>query len=43
VLMNDVHSFENTGTQPLEFLVVGVAREKGRLDTVVETEAPRPR
>jgi mannose-6-phosphate isomerase-like protein (cupin superfamily) len=34
VLFNDVHSFENTGTGELEFMIVGVAREKGRLDTV---------
>ncbi len=34
VLFNDVHSFENTGTSELEFMIVGVAREKGRLDTV---------
>ncbi len=35
VLMNDVHSFENTEqTGELEFMIVGVAREKGRLDTV---------
>lgn len=33
ILLNDVHSFENTGTEPLEFLIVGVAREKGKLDT----------
>jgi mannose-6-phosphate isomerase-like protein (cupin superfamily) len=33
VLLNDVHSFENTGKQDLEFLIVGIAREKGKLDT----------
>jgi len=32
VLFNDVHAFENTGARDLEFLIVGVAREKGRLD-----------
>ena len=32
VLFNDVHSFENDGSGDLEFMVVGVAREKGRLD-----------
>jgi mannose-6-phosphate isomerase-like protein (cupin superfamily) len=32
VLFTDVHSFENTGSGDLEFLIVGVAREKGRLD-----------
>ncbi|MBM3775201.1 MAG: cupin domain-containing protein [Acidobacteria bacterium] len=34
VLLRNQHSFENTGTSELEFLVVGVAREKGKLDTV---------
>ena len=33
VLLSDIHSFENTGGEPLEFMVVGVAREKGKLDT----------
>jgi mannose-6-phosphate isomerase-like protein (cupin superfamily) len=28
-----VHSFENTGSQDLEFMVVGVALEKGVLDS----------
>jgi uncharacterized cupin superfamily protein len=32
VLLNDVHSFENTSSQDLEFLIVGIAREKGKLD-----------
>ncbi len=27
VQLSDVHSFENTGTEPLEFLIVGVARD----------------
>lgn len=34
IQFNDVHSFENTGGSDLEFMIVGVAREKGRLDTV---------
>ena len=33
VLLNDVHSFENTAAADLEFMIVGVAREKGRLDS----------
>jgi mannose-6-phosphate isomerase-like protein (cupin superfamily) len=36
VLLNDVHSFENTGGADLELLVVGVAVEKWKIDTVVE-------
>ena len=35
VLFNDVHAFENTGARDLEFLIIGVAREKGRLDVQV--------
>lgn len=34
VLLNEVHSFRNTGTEPLELMVVGVARAKWALDTV---------
>jgi hypothetical protein len=32
VLLNDQHSFENTGSIDLEFMIVGIAREKGKLD-----------
>jgi mannose-6-phosphate isomerase-like protein (cupin superfamily) len=34
VLLNDIHAFENTGTDDLEFLVVGIARQKWALDTI---------
>ena len=34
VFLNEVHSFKNTGTEPLELMVVGVARQKWALDTV---------
>ncbi len=34
LLLGDVHSFENTGTSDLEFMIIGIAREKGKLDTV---------
>jgi mannose-6-phosphate isomerase-like protein (cupin superfamily) len=30
----DVHSFENTGSAPMELLVIGAAMEKFKLDTV---------
>jgi len=31
----DVHSFQNTGSEPLEFLIVGVARDMSkRVDTI---------
>jgi len=33
IRVNEIHSFENTGAQDLEFMVVGVALEKGRLDS----------
>jgi mannose-6-phosphate isomerase-like protein (cupin superfamily) len=35
VFLNEVHSFKNTGTEPLEMMVVGVARQKWALDTVM--------
>jgi mannose-6-phosphate isomerase-like protein (cupin superfamily) len=34
LLLGDVHTFENTGSGALEFLIIGIAREKGKLDTV---------
>jgi mannose-6-phosphate isomerase-like protein (cupin superfamily) len=30
IQLNDVHSFQNKGAQPLEMLIVGVAREKSK-------------
>ena len=30
IQLSDVHSFENTGTEPLEFLIVGVARDMSK-------------
>lgn len=32
ILLNDVHSFENSGSEDLEFMVVGIARQKWALD-----------
>ena len=41
VLLNEVHSFENTGSSDLEFMVVGIAVLKGSLDTTdVKTSGP---
>src|SRR5262249_51940284 len=34
VMLNDVHAFANTGQGPLEFLIVGIARQKWALDTI---------
>lgn len=36
IQLNEVHSFENTGTEPLEFLIVGVSRDSTRRVDVVE-------
>ena len=33
ILLTDVHSFENTGSQDLEFMVVAVSRVKGLIDS----------
>lgn len=30
--LNDMHAFENNGSGDLEFMIIGIAREKGRLD-----------
>jgi mannose-6-phosphate isomerase-like protein (cupin superfamily) len=30
IQLNDVHSFENTGSQPVEFMIVGVSRDSNR-------------
>jgi mannose-6-phosphate isomerase-like protein (cupin superfamily) len=35
VLFGDVHAFENTGSEDLQLLVIGVAAEKWKLDTSV--------
>jgi mannose-6-phosphate isomerase-like protein (cupin superfamily) len=34
VMLNEAHSFTNTGTQDLELMIIGVAMQKGALDTV---------
>ena len=34
VLLNQVHSFRNNGTQDLELMIVGIATRKGVLETV---------
>ena len=30
IQLNDVHSFDSTGSEPLEFLIVGVSRDNTR-------------
>ena len=34
VLLNEVHSLSSSNSQALELMIIGVAREKGKLDTV---------
>ena len=35
IRLNEVHSFENTGSEPLEFMIVGVSRDSNRrIDSV---------
>jgi hypothetical protein len=33
VLLNEAHSFRNTGSQDLEFMIVGIASKRGVLET----------
>lgn len=35
ILLGQAHSFRNTGTEDLEFMIIGIAQEKGVLDTEV--------
>jgi mannose-6-phosphate isomerase-like protein (cupin superfamily) len=43
IQLNDIHSFENTGAQPLEFLIVGVSRDNTRrVDSVDGSAMRRP-
>jgi mannose-6-phosphate isomerase-like protein (cupin superfamily) len=41
ILLNEVHSFENSGSQPLEFLIVGVSRDNNRRVDSVDVLTPR--
>jgi mannose-6-phosphate isomerase-like protein (cupin superfamily) len=41
--LGETHSFENTGAEPLEMLVVGVSRDANRVIDVVETGEGRRR
>jgi mannose-6-phosphate isomerase-like protein (cupin superfamily) len=35
VLLNEAHSFKNTGTEDLEFMIIGIASQKGVLETTL--------
>ena len=41
IQLNDVHSVENTGSQPLEFLIVGVSRDNTRRVDSWDAQDPR--
>jgi mannose-6-phosphate isomerase-like protein (cupin superfamily) len=41
IQLNDIHSFENNGNQPLEFLIVGVSRDNTRRVDSVDTSGMR--
>jgi quercetin dioxygenase-like cupin family protein len=36
VLLNEAHSFKNNSSQYLEFMVIGIASQKGVLETVLD-------
>jgi mannose-6-phosphate isomerase-like protein (cupin superfamily) len=38
ILLNDVHSFANTGNEPLEFMIVGVSRDSNRRIDCVDVQ-----
>jgi Mannose-6-phosphate isomerase len=41
-LLNETHSFRNNGTHDLEFMIVGVASQKGVLETIEGAPPSRP-
>jgi mannose-6-phosphate isomerase-like protein (cupin superfamily) len=42
IQLNDVHSFENTGSEPLEFMIVGVSRDSNkRIDSIDVQNLPQ--
>jgi oxalate decarboxylase/phosphoglucose isomerase-like protein (cupin superfamily) len=41
--LNEVHSFENTGSEPLEFMIVGVSRDSNRRIDSVDVQNLRQR
>jgi mannose-6-phosphate isomerase-like protein (cupin superfamily) len=38
IQLNDVHSFENNGSEPLEFMIVGVSRDSTRRVDSIDTQ-----
>jgi mannose-6-phosphate isomerase-like protein (cupin superfamily) len=42
IQLSEVHSFENTGSEPLEFMIVGVSRDSNRrVDSIDVQNLPR--
>jgi uncharacterized RmlC-like cupin family protein len=42
IQLSEVHSFENTGTEPLEFMIVGVSRDSNRrIDSIDVQSSPQ--
>jgi mannose-6-phosphate isomerase-like protein (cupin superfamily) len=38
IQLNEVHSFENNGSEPLEFLIVGVSRDSSKRVDSIDSE-----
>jgi mannose-6-phosphate isomerase-like protein (cupin superfamily) len=43
IQLNEVHSFENTGSEALEFMIVGVSRDRNRRIDSVDVQNLPPR
>jgi mannose-6-phosphate isomerase-like protein (cupin superfamily) len=41
IQLNEVHSFENTASEPLEFMIVGVSRDSNRRIDSIDVQNPR--
>jgi mannose-6-phosphate isomerase-like protein (cupin superfamily) len=42
IQLNDVHSFENSGSEPLEFMIVGVSRDSNRRIDSIDVQSLTP-
>jgi mannose-6-phosphate isomerase-like protein (cupin superfamily) len=43
IQLNEIHSFANTGSEPLEFMIVGVSRDSNKHIDELDTPFPAPR
>src|SRR5262249_12736075 len=43
VLLNETHAFKNDSSQDLEFMILGIATQKGVLETILGAAAARGR